>query len=136
MSVEIDIEYVGGLRTRAVHGPSGTVLTTSAPKDNEGDGSSFSPTDLCATSLGACMVTVMAIAARKHGVELDGTKVHVEKIMSSELPRRIARIPVAITVPVGVPAELRERLERAAHTCPVQQSLGSGVKVELTFHWR
>ena len=135
MSVEIDIEYIGGLKTRAVHGPSGSVLTTSAPKDNEGDGSSFSPTDLCTTSLGACMVTVMAIAARKHGVELDGTKLHLEKIMSTELPRRIARIPVTITLPAGVPPELRERLERAAHACPVQQAIGSNVQVELTFVW-
>ena len=135
MSVEIDIEYTGGLKTRAVHGPSGSVLTTSAPKDNEGDGSTFSPTDLCATSLGVCMVTVMAIAAKKHGVELDGTKVHVEKIMSSELPRRIARLPVAITLPAGIPTELRERLERAAHACPVQKSLSPDVQVELTFTW-
>ena len=135
MGIEIDIEYTGGLKTRAVHGPSGSVLTTSAPKDNEGDGSTFSPTDLCATSLGVCMVTVMAIAARKHGVELDGTKVRVEKIMSSELPRRIARLPVAITLPAGIPTELRERLERAAHTCPVQNSLSPDVQVELTFTW-
>ena len=135
MSVEIDIEYIGGLKTRAIHGPSGSVLTTSAPKDNEGDGSTFSPTDLCTTSLGTCIVTVMAIAARKHGVELDGTKLHLEKIMSADLPRRIARIPVTLTMPAGVPAELRERLERAAHACPVQQAIGGNVQVELTFVW-
>jgi putative redox protein len=135
MSVEIDIEYLGGLKTRATHGPSGATLVTVAPKDNQGDGSTFSPTDLCATSLAACIITTMAIAARKHGVELDGARVHVEKIMSAEPPRRIARLPVRLTMPPGVPEELRERLERAAHSCPVQQSLSPAVQVELTFSW-
>src|SRR5436190_118931 len=108
---------------------------TVAPKDNQGDGSTFSPTDLCATSLGTCIITTMAIAARKHEVEIDGATVRVEKIMSAEAPRRIARLPVQVTMPAGIPPELRERLERAAHTCPVQQSLHPSTLVELTFTW-
>ena len=135
MGVEIDIEYIGGLKTRAVHGPSGTVLTTAAPADNQGDGSSFSPTDLCATSLGTCLVTTMAIAARKHGVELTGGRVHVEKIMSAEPPRRIARLPVKITMPAGVAEELRGRLEAAARACPVERTLGPDCEIVMTFEW-
>ena len=135
MGVQIDIEYIGGLKTRVVHEPSGSVLMTVAPKDNQGDGSTFSPTDLCATSLGTCIITTMAIAARKHEVEIDGATVRVEKIMSAEAPRRIARLPVQVTMPAGIPPELRERLERAAHTCPVQQSLHPSTLVELTFTW-
>lgn len=135
MSVEIDIEYVGGLKTRCVHGPSGAVLTTVAPKDNEGDGSTFSPTDLCATSLGACIVTTMAIAAKKHGVDFPGATVHIEKIMSAEAPRRIARLPIKVTMPAGIPMQLRTRLEAAAHACPVHRSLREDVEIQLQIVW-
>jgi putative redox protein len=135
MTVEMDVEYLGQLKTRATHGPSGASFTTAAPVDNEGDGSSFSPTDLCATSLGACLVTVMAIAARKHGVELAGTKVHVVKHMTAEPPRRIARLDATLTIPPGVPEELRARLEAAARGCPVTRSLHPEVDQRIDFRW-
>ena len=135
MSVEIHVECLGQLKTRAVHGPSGTELVTAAPKDNEGDGSSFSPTDLCATSLATCYATVMAIAARKHGIELDGTRVHVVKHMTAEPPRRIARLDLTMTVREGVPTELRERLEAAARGCPVARSIHPDVDVRLDVRW-
>jgi uncharacterized OsmC-like protein len=135
MAVDIDVEYLGGLKTRATHGPSGATLVTAAPKDNQGDGSTFSPTDLAATALATCVLTTMAIAARKHGVELDGARAHVSKVMSADPPRRIARLPLTVTMPAGVPRELRERLEVAGRACPVHQSLERGVEQPVEFVW-
>jgi putative redox protein len=135
MAISIDVEYIGALKTRATHGPSGTPLATAAPVDNQGDGSSYSPTDLCATSLATCMVTVMAITARKHGVELDGARARVEKHMTSEAPRRIARLVVTLELPAGVPSDLRDRLEAAGRGCPVARSLHPDVVQDVTFRW-
>jgi len=87
--VEIDIEYEGDLHCRAMHGPSSAVLSTDAPKDNQGKGEAFSPTDLLATALGACMMTVMGIYARTKGVDLKGTHVHVTKEMVADPRRRV-----------------------------------------------
>jgi uncharacterized OsmC-like protein len=91
--VEISITYTGGLNCQAVHGPSQNQIETDAPTDNLGKGEAFSPTDLCATSLGTCMVTTMAIYAQKNGFEFPaGAKLAVRKIMTSTPPRRIARV--------------------------------------------
>ena len=135
MGVEIDIEYVGGLKTRCVHGPSGKTLDTTPPKDNQGDGSSYSPTDLAATSLASCAVTTMAMAARNLGVELGNVRAHVEKIMSSDAPRRIVGLPMTVTVPGGIAAELREKLEAAARGCPVARSLNPEIDATMRFEW-
>ena len=133
--VEIDITYEGDLRCTAVHQPSGTVLHTDAPKDNMGKGESFSPTDLAATGLGTCMMTVMGILARRLEVDLTGTRVKVTKEMAAAPIRRIARLRVDITVPRIVSPEHRQQLERAAHTCPVSKSLHPDVEVPVTFQW-
>ena len=92
MSVKISCEYLGDLRVRATHGPSGTVLHTDAPVDNHGKGESFSPTDLTATSLATCIMTILGIQAK--GLELDfrGLRVDVEKHMTAQPPRRIAKL--------------------------------------------
>lgn len=136
MSVSITIQYDGELRCEAVHGPSGTVLQTDAPRDNQGRGEAFSPTDLVGTALGTCMATTMALVARRHGVELRGTRVTVRKEMSAEPPRRIARLVVEIQVPLPSSHELREQLETAAHTCPVQRSLHPDMATPTTFVWQ
>lgn len=137
--VDIDVRYTGSLRCTAKHGPSGTELTTDAPRDNHGKGESFSPTDLLATALGTCMITVMGIGARKYEVDLDGTRVHVKKVMTSELPRRVARLESTIDIPDEVAAKLdpaaRADLERIADTCPVRLSLLPAVEVPLTISW-
>lgn len=133
--VEIEIEDIGRLKTRATHGPSRAALCTSAPKDNEGDGASFSPTDLVATALATCVLTTMAIAARKHGVDLAGTRARVEKHMTTEPPRRIARLPVVVELAPGVPPELRERLEHAGRACPVKRSLHPDVDATIEYRW-
>jgi putative redox protein len=133
--VEISIKYLGDLRCEARHEPSGTVITTDAPVDNEGRGESFSPTDLAATSLGACMLTIMGIAARKQGVDLGETTVKVVKEMTPKPPRRIAKLTVVFTVPLAASHEKRAMLESAARSCPVHLSLHPEVVQEMRFDW-
>ena len=133
--IEISIRYLGGLRCEARHGPSGSVLVTDAPVDNEGKGESFSPTDLAATSLGTCMLTIMGIAARRLGVDLGETTVNVVKEMTSQPPRRIARLTVVFTIPLAASHEKREMLENAARSCPVHLSLHPDMEQVMRFDW-
>jgi putative redox protein len=133
--VTIDIKYQGDLRCEAVHQPSGTRLNTDAPKDNMGKGESFSPSDLVATALGTCMLTIMGIAARSLNVDLKGTQVTVQKEMVATPLRRIGKLSVKIQVPVKVTAEQKQKLEHAAHTCPVHKSLHPDVQIPVVFEW-
>ena len=133
--VSIALEYQGDLHCKAVHGPSGTELTTDAPKDNQGRGESFSPTDLVATALGSCMLSVMGIMARTLDVDIAGATATVEKEMTAAAPRRIARLSVKIHVPGAVSDENKLKLERAAHTCPVHKSLHPDVEMPISFTW-
>jgi putative redox protein len=135
VSVRIEVRYEGELHTTATHGPSGAVLETDAPKDNEGRGERFSPTDLLATALGTCMLTVMGILARRKGWDLAGARVGVDKHMVADPVRRIGRLALRFEMPPGLPEEAKKPLERAAHTCPVHQSLHPDVKVETAFVW-
>ena len=135
MSIRIDCEYLGDLRVRAVHGPSGTVLHTDAPVDNHGKGESFSPTDLAATALATCMATIMAIQGRTLGIELRGMRLSVEKHMTAQPPRRIEKLLLIITPPAGVPADARLKLERAAAACPVHHSLHPEITTEIEWRW-
>ncbi|HRY43524.1 MAG TPA: OsmC family protein [Thermoanaerobaculia bacterium] len=138
MAVDIDIVYTGGLHCEATHRPSGSKLVTDAPLDNGGKGEAFSPTDLCATSLGSCLVTTMALVATRHGIELAGTTVHVVKEMVADPRRRIASLPTTVTFPTSLatlPAEKKALLEATARACPVTQSLGPNVEVPMTFVW-
>lgn len=133
--VVIEMAYNGALSCAAVHGPSGTALVTDAPADNQGRGASFSPTDLVATALGTCILTTMAIVAERHGIELKGAKARVEKLMSSAPPRRIASLAVTLTLPITPSDADRARLEHAAHSCPVHQSLHPDVAQPISFVW-
>lgn len=133
--VEIRIRYEGQLHCQAVHGPSGATLATDAPVDNMGKGESFSPTDLVATALGTCMLTVMGIVAQRHGIDMSLARVRVGKEMTATPPRRIARLTVEIHLPGSISADDRKRLENAAHTCPVHRSLHPDVEVPVSFHW-
>ena len=105
--VKISTAYEGGLRCRAAHGPSGTTLVTDAPLDNHGKGESFSPTDLVATALGACMMTIMGIVADRHGLDLAGMTAETEKVMTAEPPRRIASLRTRLVIPL--PADHPQR---------------------------
>jgi putative redox protein len=133
--VKIEIAYQGQLRCEAVHGPSGTKLSTDAPKDNHGKGESFSPTDLVATALGTCMLTVMGIVAQRHNISLEGATVTVVKDMATAPARRIGRLTVDIRVPGKLDEEQRKLLENAAHTCPVHKSLHPEIEIPVAFHW-
>jgi putative redox protein len=133
--VSIALEYQGDLHCSAVHGPSGVVLSTDAPKDNQGRGESFSPTDLVATALGSCMLTVMGIMARSLDVDIAGATATVEKEMAAAPARMIQRLTVRIHVPASVSAEHRDRLERAAHSCPVHKSMHPDVQMPIEFTW-
>lgn len=133
--VTIDIQYQGDLRCEAVHQPSGNRLATDAPKDNMGKGESFSPTDLVATALGTCMMTLMGIMARSLNVDLKGTRVTVQKEMMATPMRRIGKLGVKIVVPAKLTEEQKQKLERAAMTCPVHKSLHPDVQIPVEFVW-
>ncbi len=133
--VTIQFEYQGDLHCRAIHGPSGSELNTDAPKDNQGRGEGFSPTDLVATALGTCMLTVMGIAARTLNIDISGATATVEKEMTAAPPRRIESLTVRIRVPQSISAENRQKLERAAHTCPVHKSLHPDIQTPIEFTW-
>ena len=134
MAVEITGTYTGNLNVELEHGPSGARLQTTAPKDNHGDGTSFSPTDLMAAALASCTLTVMGIAAHRHGVALEGATVRIEKHMVAD-PRRIGRLPVVIHMPAGIDPAVRERLEATARHCPVHRSLLPDVEAEIDFRY-
>lgn len=133
--VKITGEYQGDLHCVAKHDPSGNTLFTDAPKDNNGRGEAFSPTDLAATALGTCMITIMAMAARRHGVELRGTRFEVVKEMTKELPRRIASLCTQFWLPVRKDALPEGVLECAAQSCPVHQSLHPEIEKKVVLHW-
>lgn len=133
--VEINVAYEGSLRCRARHRPSGMELITDAPADNLGKGEAFSPTDLVAAALATCIATTMGIVAQRKGIELGTMKLHVEKHMSSDTPRRIVRLPVKIWVSLPANHPERELFEKAAHGCPVHKSLHPDIALPIEFIW-
>ncbi|EGF27180.1 OsmC family protein [Rhodopirellula baltica] len=135
MSVEITAVYQGQLHCEATHGPSGTKLVTDAPTDNGGRGSSFSPSDLVATALGTCVMTIMGLVADRHDLDLSGTTIRVEKEMASTPVRRIASLKTKVTFPSGLDLqpEMRDRLVAAARKCPVHQSLHPDIDAPIDF---
>ncbi len=130
-----NITYVGELRTVCIHLQSGTEILTDAPTDNHGKGEAFSPTDLVATALGSCMVSIMGIKSSDLDIDLKDSKVSVTKIMQSE-PRKIAKIEVILDMPIETSDKNKTILERAAMTCPVLLSLNSDIEKEVIFNWK
>ena len=126
------IVYRGDLRTEAVHISSGNKIVTDAPKDNEGKGEAFSPTDLVATALAGCILTIMGIVAKRLNQNLNGTFAEVEKLMGSE-PRSISEIKVTIYFNKKILKKERSKLERAAKTCPVSLSLNPNLVKVINF---
>jgi uncharacterized OsmC-like protein len=129
--------YKGGFNCELTHGPSGQVIETDAPKDNQGRGAAFSPTDLTAASFASCIVTTMAIASQlKYGRDLPaGVRWEVTKEMSADKPRRIVRLAVQVWLPLAKAQDPEGVLEHAAHNCPVHHSLHPAVEKLITFHW-
>jgi uncharacterized OsmC-like protein len=120
--------YTGDLRTEATHVKSGQTFITDAPVDNQGKGEAFSPTDLLATSLGVCAITVVGIAARTHGFNIDGTEIRITKIMASE-PRRVGEVVVEFDFPAFNYSEKEKAIiTNTIKTCPVSQSLSKDLK--------
>lgn len=137
MGVEIYIDYLGDLHCTAKHSLSGQSIITDAPLDNGGKGEAFSSTDLVGAALGTCIITVMDLVARRSGINLAGTKVHVVKEMTSIPIRRIGKLSVAVAYPEGLNLTEADKtkLEKTAHTCPVKQSLRQDVEVEINFSY-
>ncbi len=131
--VQINVRYQGGLRCEAVHGPSGTTYVTDAPVDNHGKGESFSPTDLVATALATCIPTIMGIVAEREKIDLTALQISVTKEMSAQPPRRIAKLTTRIVMPPGLTEQQKAKLEKAAHTCPVHQTLQGNVEMPIEF---
>ena len=130
------IIYKGALRTEATHLQSNTIIETDAPTDNQGKGERFSPTDLMATSLGNCMITIMGIKARDMNVDLTDTKIDITKIMKAE-PRRVGGIKVAFHFPETLKLDDKQKtiLENAARTCPVAKSIHPDIEQDISFNW-
>ncbi len=130
------IKYLGDLRTEAVHLQSGNKIITDAPVDNQGKGEAFSPTDMVATALGSCMMTIMGISANTHHFDLVGTEIKVTKIMQSD-PRRIGEIRVELFFPPNNYSEKEKKLIKlAADTCPVAKSLHPDLKQTIIFNYQ
>jgi len=131
--VEVTAESDGGLQTRLSHGPSGALLPTDAPKDNGGEGRSFSPTDLVASGLLSCMLTTMALVAKRENIPWGKSRGRVEKHMNAA-PRRIGQLVVELWLPAGLTSEQRTRMQHVAESCPVHNTLHPEVQVSVRYH--
>ena len=129
----VQTKYLGDLRTESVHLQSGNKLITDAPTDNQGRGEAFSPTDLLATAFGACVLTIMGIAAQTHGFNIDGTEVETTKVMGTE-PRRIVELITTFKFPHNnYSAKHKKILELTAKECPVFNSLHPDIKKTVSY---
>ena len=127
--------YLGDLRTENEHLQSGNHIITDAPTDNQGKGESFSPTDMLATALGSCIMTIMGIKARENNIDIKGTGIEITKIMASD-PRRVAEVVVEFTFPNKPYTEEEKKLiESVAGTSPVPLSLHPDLKQTILFNW-
>ena len=128
------VEYIGDLRTTALHLASKKNILSDAPVDNHGKGEAFSPTDLVATALGSCLLTIMGIKARDMEVEIKGTIAKISKVMGST-PRRISEINITVTMVNSFDQKTQKILEKAALSCPVANSLNTDLKQNIRFIW-
>ena len=126
--------YKGALRTEATHIRSGNTIITDAPTDNKGKGEAFSPTDLVATALASCILTIMGIKADGMNINIDGSSAEVKKIMGAG-PRRIAQVNIVINIPLSADEKTKKILEKAALTCPVDKSLSDSMIRDVKFMW-
>ena len=128
------VNYLGNLRTESVHISSNDMILTDAPTDNNGKGEAFSPTDLVATSLSSCILTVIGIISKRIKYDLVNTKSSVKKIMSNN-PRRIVEIVVKIEFSQSADSKTRSIIEKTALNCPVSKSLHPDIKQSISFIW-
>ncbi len=131
----VETTYIGDLRTENIHVQSGTQILTDAPTDNQGKGEAFSPTDLLAVALGTCILTTIAIKTRNNGIDIEGAKCSVNKIMTASPPRRVAELQIKIQFPKQYTASEQQLLEEIAHNCPVYLSLHPDLVKTVDFGW-
>ena len=128
------VNYLGDLRTSAIHIASGKNIITDAPIDNQGKGEAFSPTDTVATALASCLLTIMGIKARDLNIDITKTSAEVTKVMASN-PRRISEIEITVNFTKSYDQRIKKILEKAALTCPVSNSLHPDLKQNILFNW-
>jgi putative redox protein len=133
--VEMNVVYEGQLRCKATHGPSQNSIATDAPKDNQGRGEAFSPTDLVGAALGSCMLTIMGIYAQRHNLDLGGSTVRVGKEMVTAPVRRIGKLTLNFSIKGASTPEHRRALENSALACPVHKSIHPDVQIDATFNY-
>ena len=131
---QIEIEYKGNLRTESVHLKSGQKLITDAPVDNKGKGEAFSPTDLTASALGSCMLTIIGIAAKRRDIDISGVRAEIEKVMGTN-PRRITQIIINIYFQITLTKKEKQLFEKSALSCPVHRSLHPDTEILTQFHY-
>ncbi|MFN3454112.1 MAG: OsmC family protein [Pseudobdellovibrio sp.] len=132
--VLIRSEYTGKKHCKALHTPSSSTLETDAPKDNQGLGETFSPTDLMATALGTCILTTVAIFAEKENISIAGATAQVEKVMTPP-PRKIASLKTVLNFPNNIPDSFKEQIPQIAENCPVKKSLHPDVKIDIEINF-
>lgn len=129
------VKYIGQLRTEATHVRSNNHIITDAPVDNNGKGEAFSPTDLVATSLASCMLTIMGIKAETNAINFNNASVDVIKQMAAD-PRRISAISLSFVLSKSLSEKERKLLEHAAKTCPVAHSIHPDIKTDVVFNYQ
>ncbi|QNJ20373.1 OsmC/Ohr family domain-containing protein [Synechococcus sp. A18-25c] len=130
----VSCRYTGNLHCEAIHTASGAQLSTDAPVDNQGLGEQFSPTDLLATALATCILTIMGITAKSRGWSIEGSRAEVEKRMTQDGPRRVESLTVHLTLPSELNSEQRLLLQRVAAQCPVKRSLDPQIEINLNWN--
>ena len=130
---KIKCSYLGDLKSEAEHLQSGDLIRTDAPLDHCGKGENFSPTDLLATSLGSCLLTIMAIKARTNGWELENIYLDIEKIMTQNQERKIAQINIDIYIPKELQKEKVEFIKNASKECPVTRNLSNSLNIQINW---
>ncbi len=131
---KVKCSYLGNLNCEAIHIQSGSLIRTDAPLDHYGNGESFSPTDLLATSLGTCLLTIMAIKAKSKGFDLDGIYLNIEKLMTQNSERKIKELIIDIFIPDTTPIENINFLKKASEDCPVTRNLSQEIDIKISWH--
>ena len=133
---KINCSYLGDLKCEAKHLQSGSRINTDAPLDHCGKGENFSPTDLLATSLGTCLLTIMAIKAKSNGWELENISLDIEKIMTKNQDRKIDKLIIDINIPEDLSKERFDFIKKASKDCPVTRNLSESLDLQIRWHAR
>ena len=131
---KVKCSYLGDLSCEAIHLQSGSLVKTDAPLDHCGKGQSFSPTDLLATSLGTCLLTIMAIKAKSKGFDLEGMYLNIEKLMTQNIERKIKELIIDIYIPNRMSNNIIDFLKKASEECPVRRNLSQGIDIKISWH--